>query len=868
MVLLIHARERDANGGPFLYVWSGMYTHSRSDSKETFRYQAQVRGTFPRIRTGRRVRPFAHMTAMRRRVPLLLFLALSACGQILGAEFFAAPGGRSSGTGSEVDPWDLATALSHPRSVSPGDTIWLRAGTYKGFFISRLSGAARAPITVRAYRDERVILDRDGQDSQNRSALTVMGSHTWYWGFEITNSSTSRVFANSFRDCPEHQHCRPAAVMVLGPGVKLINLVIHDTGDGIGLWASAVDAEVYGNIVFYTGWQSENRGSGHALYAQNNIGTKRIIDNILFSGFHSGVHFYGSSDASLKNFYMEGNTIFNTGLLADDPSGWGILVGGGVRAENVSITRNYLYNPDWYSRSNNLNPSYGSGSTGIVLEDNYSAGFKALGSDLPVTALRATGNVFAGSIDPPVLGQIQQSPGNSLSSFASMRGATNRVFIRKNRYEPHKATVTVFNWKATNEVALDLSSFLKEGDSYEVIDVQNFFGGPVKTGRYDGSPVTVPMNSGSGTPIGDAPGKRYRTSSEFGVFQVRIRMAESQLPRQLRASAPVLTFSRQKNVAAQEHQVLSLSSLSGSEISWEATASESWLQLSQTSGSAPARIRVMIAPGEFETGTYAADIRLSTQDGEPQIVPVTLRVLDETDSPVIDSVVNSASLHPEISGSLLLTIQGANLSLDSIEAPFGGALPTELGGTKVLIAGVPAYLRAVSPSRVLVLPPALPSLSAEAEAEPVDIVVETAHGVAFTTVDRLPVAVGVFELGNAQGHIAATHIDGSLVAQEETVEGAPARPARQGEHIALYLSGLTASAYQTGEQIPSPITADGEVEVILGGTQAMVTYAGLTSPGFGQVNVIVPDLPEGQQSVVLKYNGAESQPSAYLPIVH
>src|SRR5438132_1714973 len=74
----------------------------------------------------------------------------------VGPEFYASPGGSASGDGSVTKPWDLQTALSQPTPVTPGSTIWLRAGRYtggapRGEFLSKLTGTADAPIVVRQF---------------------------------------------------------------------------------------------------------------------------------------------------------------------------------------------------------------------------------------------------------------------------------------------------------------------------------------------------------------------------------------------------------------------------------------------------------------------------------------------------------------------------------------------------------------------------------------------------------------------------------------------------------------------------------------------------------------------------------------------
>src|SRR5262249_46426134 len=66
------------------------------------------------------------------RLRVLAFVcALATLPSARAGEFFVSPQGRTNGTGAANNPWDLQTALYHPAAVSPGDTIWLRGGTYR-----------------------------------------------------------------------------------------------------------------------------------------------------------------------------------------------------------------------------------------------------------------------------------------------------------------------------------------------------------------------------------------------------------------------------------------------------------------------------------------------------------------------------------------------------------------------------------------------------------------------------------------------------------------------------------------------------------------------------------------------------------------
>ncbi len=208
-------------------------------------------------------------------------------GSATALDFFVTPAGTTStapGTGTITNPWALATALAQPAAVHAGDTIWLRGGTYTGNFTSYLTGTPSLPIVVRQYPGERATLNGNVNASLSGSGapvLTVLrsGGYTWYWGFEVTNSSPVRTDTNP---CT---HCRGDGIDVFATGTKIINCVVHDTGQGIGFWSAAGNSEVYGNLVYYNGYWGPDGGHGHGIDTQNDEdGSTLIRHNIIFDG--------------------------------------------------------------------------------------------------------------------------------------------------------------------------------------------------------------------------------------------------------------------------------------------------------------------------------------------------------------------------------------------------------------------------------------------------------------------------------------------------------------------------------------------------------------------------------------------------------
>src|SRR5262245_26205541 len=155
------------------------------------------------------------------------------------AGFYVATTGSPSGDGTDTKPWDIATALQGASgAIHPGDTVWVRGGTYNGPFTSTLTGNSTASIIVRAYPGERAIIDGAATPS-GQEILTVDGAYTNYWGLEIFNSLTQRT---------DTRHS--GVYLRNAQHVKLINLIIHDTGMGVFGEPDARFCEVYGSIIF------------------------------------------------------------------------------------------------------------------------------------------------------------------------------------------------------------------------------------------------------------------------------------------------------------------------------------------------------------------------------------------------------------------------------------------------------------------------------------------------------------------------------------------------------------------------------------------------------------------------------------------
>lgn len=72
--------------------------------------------------------------------------------------------GKDENDGSEQQPWKT---INHAlRQLSPGDTLYLRGGTYFENVYCAVAGTAEKPITIRSYTGERVVIDGGLPDFQ------------------------------------------------------------------------------------------------------------------------------------------------------------------------------------------------------------------------------------------------------------------------------------------------------------------------------------------------------------------------------------------------------------------------------------------------------------------------------------------------------------------------------------------------------------------------------------------------------------------------------------------------------------------------------------------------------------------------------
>lgn len=479
------------------------------------------------------------------------------------SEFFVSPGGSSTGDGSLAKPWDLQTALNQPRTVKPGDTLWIRGGTYgtgRVIFYSRLVGTAASPIVVRRYKDERAIVngwlqvgccDKDPQPSK--------GAYVWFWGLEFASSITDRTGKPA--GAPYYGESQILdAIDTWAPGSKFIHNIVHDTRVGISMWKEAIGAEAYGNVVYFNGFQSTDRAHGHGFYVQNDSGVMTISNNIVFGQFDHGMQFYGSEATFVRNLLVEKNIVFENGAISKGPQlADNVIFSNSNGIAGLQLLGNHLYfKPERNMGNNELGWT---GNYDLVARDNYFiGGFQAIalgnwksviaenntvysqGKYLIITSnpnpmswsnnkYYGSGLFQTGTSGTNFPGWQQRSGSDKNSTFQAGAPKGTWTFVEPSKYERGRANIVIYNWDKKEAVGVDLSKAIPKGSSFEIRDSENYFGPPVVKGVYSGVPVNIPMTGLTiATPNGGIPTSPAHTAPLFGAFVLLPTSAQPNRP--------------------------------------------------------------------------------------------------------------------------------------------------------------------------------------------------------------------------------------------------------------------------------------------------------------------------------------------------
>ena len=425
-----------------------------------------------------------------RQIVLALVLAAMAARDSPADEFFVAPGGRPNANGAQDSPWDLSSALSGARQIPAGSTIWLQPGVYRhadrspssAFVVGSLEGTADAPIQIRGVPGGRATIDGGlavGRGIVNQSPPR----HIWFRDFEIAVTEKERSSQQAGSGPTDIPAPFGGLNVYVSDDCKFINLIIHNNvGNGVGLWASSRNTDLYGCVVYANGWSAPDRGHGHGFYAQNREGWQ-VVSNCIFSvpedrGELLG-QFYGSDRNALDNFRLEQNIAF-----AQPPRSSAVLLGGGAVSHNNHAINNYFYNSSLQLGYSAAGCTGGKAMGNVVFRGSLNLRF--------YDECRVSDNlVVRGVVSVAACGNLDVQ--NNKQYYPDGAPDETKVILLPNKYDGDRAHLAVFNWSGVNNVTVSTAPFLKSGDSFRLVSPTDYYGKPVLEGRCEGDAISLPI---------------------------------------------------------------------------------------------------------------------------------------------------------------------------------------------------------------------------------------------------------------------------------------------------------------------------------------------------------------------------------------
>lgn len=253
------------------------------------------------------------------------------------ATYYVAPGGSNSNPGTLLAPF--ATLQKAHDVANPGDTIYMRGGTYalndSAVQINR-SGSSGNLITVTNYPGETPILDGIGITTSYRSAIQLSNASWWrFHGLEIKNAAAMGIYLtgasndNIVEQCVLHHNAR---IQLSGAGIQISN----PAGNNL-----IADNDAHHNGIYGT---SGGDGIGNSSTSAGNV----IRGNRVWRNNDDGIDLWGSQRTLVENNWSWENGKKDD-LSPSGGNGTGFKLGGGSTPDGLHTIQNNLA---WRNRNN------------------------------------------------------------------------------------------------------------------------------------------------------------------------------------------------------------------------------------------------------------------------------------------------------------------------------------------------------------------------------------------------------------------------------------------------------------------------------------------------------------------------------------
>jgi parallel beta-helix repeat protein len=231
-----------------------------------------------------------------RRIALLVgfvFGAAVARSVSFGDAYYVAKAGRDSNPGTKAQPF--ATLNKGAAVLKPGDTLFIRGGTYYQTAYAPASGTAKAPVVISGYPGENVVIDGvyTNPVSSWGSLFSVAGSYVQVKNVTIKRSNWMGLTLRGAYD----QAIAVNSVSNMENGILLTGNAEHGLVDGCNVYYNAKSNEEFRQT--RNGWSS-------GLSAARGAVNSTLRNNTVWNNWGEGLSTYETTYT-----VMQGNKVYN-----------------------------------------------------------------------------------------------------------------------------------------------------------------------------------------------------------------------------------------------------------------------------------------------------------------------------------------------------------------------------------------------------------------------------------------------------------------------------------------------------------------------------------------------------------------------------
>ena len=257
--------------------------------------------------------------------------------------YYVAPNGNNNDPGTINKPWRHINYATTNNIVKPGDTIYVRGGTYPEYIPQQISGTQGKYITYRNYPGETPIITDPGD------------GRSWRW--QIVDQSYIRIEGFTF-----HNYTKGAlqirATSSEAYYIEVVNNIIEgqivvgsDNAKAVEIVTSDKNKAVH-HILFQGNFLKDiNSGKAPVVQLSGNVYKAEIINNTLINSTSIGINIAGRpTNGQPHGIYLDGageNIIIEENKVHDGVQGIKVDLepeASNFTTKRILVRRNFLYN--------------------------------------------------------------------------------------------------------------------------------------------------------------------------------------------------------------------------------------------------------------------------------------------------------------------------------------------------------------------------------------------------------------------------------------------------------------------------------------------------------------------------------------------